>query len=126
MHPTQTPVSVAATRPSIADPLRRAALFLIRHGWTQDNHYSNQMTPVILRTTTILPAADVLGALVLAATGRTLLPGEVATECGESAHRELHTAAGYLADWLGLTRQPDQPHAHDPDPALMVWDDAPP
>src|SRR5205085_352791 len=79
MHPTQDSVSVAPTRPTIADTLRRAALYLIRHGWTQDNHYSNAMTPLILRTTTIFPAADVLGALVLAATGRTLLPAEVAT-----------------------------------------------
>src|SRR5438067_801619 len=100
MHPTQNPVSVAPTRPTIADTLRRAALYLIRYGWFQDNHYSTTKTPAAAPAAPF-PAADVLGALVLATTGRTLIPAEVAAECGDTAHRELHTAADYLADWLG-------------------------
>ncbi len=126
MHPTQKSVSAAVYQPAIADTLRRAALYLIRHGWIQDNHYANEMTPVILRTPTF-PAADVLGALVLAVTGRTLTPAEIARECGPDAAREYGNAVDYLADWLGLPRR-----AHDASrtrPALVArcgqWNDSP-
>ncbi len=59
MHATQNPAR-PATNPETAATLRRAALYLIRHGWTQDNTYANEMTPAILRGHT-LPAADVHG-----------------------------------------------------------------
>jgi len=80
MHPTQHPVSAAPTQPRVADTLRRAALYLIRHGWTQDKHYNTTTDPTAERFTLLFPAADVLGALVLATTGRTLIPAEVARE----------------------------------------------
>jgi hypothetical protein len=134
MHPTQNPVSAAPYRPSVADTLRRAALNLIRHGWTQDNTYANEMTPAILRDHTF-PAADVLGALVLAATGRTLIPGEVAHECPQEEAREFDNAVVYLADWLGLADDPDYTPdfglSLDRHPAaaaltmLWRWNDAP-
>jgi hypothetical protein len=120
MHPTQNPVSATVYQPAIADTLRRAALYLIRHGWIQDNHYANEMTPVILRTPT-LPAADVLGALVLAVTGRTLTPAQIAVECGHNAAHELRDAVAYLVDWLGLEDRPGL----DDQRALWDWNDAP-
>jgi len=120
MHPTQNPVS-PATPPIVADTLRRAALYLIRHGWTRDNHYANPAAPVILRTTDTFPAADVVGALVLAVTGRTLIPAEVHAEAGPDAHQELAAAMAYLVDWLGLEDRPGL----DDRRALADWNDSP-
>ena len=130
MHPTQNPVSTAVT-PTVADTLRRAALYLIRHGWTQDNTYTDEMTPVILRTTATFPAADVLGALVLAVTGQTLIPAEIASEFGHSAAREFDTTANYLSDWLGLSADYGDLYAAGFGPGIDIrdllcrWNDAP-
>lgn len=112
MQPTQNPVS-PADQPQIAGTLRRAALYLIRYGWTQDNHYDN--------ASGTFPAADILGALTMAVTGHAVLPSEIRTEAGANAHREYAAAMTYLVDWLAL---PDQPGLDD-EKALRDWNDLP-
>jgi hypothetical protein len=122
MHATQNPVS-PATHPGIADTLRRAALYLIRHGWTQDTNYAKRTTPVIPGNP--MPAADVIGALVLATTGRTLIPGEILRECGLDATCEFYNAVDYLTDWLGLSDEIDYASDKTPQRLLWDWNDAP-
>ncbi len=127
MHATQDPVSPATT-PTVADTLRRAALYLIRHGWTQDHTYD---TPAIPPASDTFPATDVLGALVLAVTGRTLIPAELVRECDTATVREFNDAAVYLARWLGLLADTDPAFDTDYWPTLAAqnllwkWNDSP-
>ena len=101
MHPTQNQVS-PATPLMVADTLRRAALYLIRHGWSQHRHYDNSAAPVILRTPDTFPTADVVGALVLAVTGQTRQPADLLRGWDSATVREFNDAIVYLASWLGL------------------------
>jgi hypothetical protein len=119
MHATQNPAG-PARQPEIAVTLRGAALYLIRHGWIQDNNYANQTTPAAFRQP--MPAADVIGALVLACTGRTLIPAEITRECGPDADRAYRNAARYLADWLGL---PEDAPGKTAERLLWEWNDSP-
>jgi hypothetical protein len=66
MHPTHKPVldpvdSVAVATP--ADLLRCAAIYLHRHGWTQDDYYQRHSD------TPAMPPACAVGAIAMAAYG---------------------------------------------------------
>ena len=119
MQPTHRTASTAVA-PSIAGTLRRTALYLTRNGWIQDTTYAK---PALSQAAHVFPAADLLGALTVTITGRTILPAEVGTEAGTDAATEFASAVTYLAGWLCLTD--DVETTNDPYRALWHWNDAP-
>src|SRR5262249_15670518 len=106
MHATQNPVS-PAPHPPIADPLRRPPppppralapplprppLSPPRPGGPRLTHYTYPAAPGTPSNSAAFPAADVLGALVLAVTGRPLLPGVLVHDCGPEVVAEFNHA----------------------------------
>lgn len=115
MHSTHLPVSAARDESTIADTLRLAALYLMRHGWVQDDFFARhpQHNP--------FPAADLVGALVMVITGRRMLPCEIAEVCGHDTSRRLRDILAYLAWWLGLRGAGNGDYL----PVVQDWNDRP-
>ena len=125
MHPTHTPASdTAPMRHTVADTLRRAADYLTRHGWTQDQYYAH----TDLRSLDF-PAADVIGAITLAVTGQRFdYPADIATTCGPDAFQEHRRAVACLANWLDADQSdlwPGHLNANDYPHLVAAWNDAP-
>jgi hypothetical protein len=101
MNPTQKPVSSTDEHlPSMADTLRHAALYLLRNGWTQDQFFADSGLHPVHRMVAF-PAADVLGAIAVAITGRRFdYPEDIRTECGDYVFAEYRQTVTLLATWL--------------------------
>lgn len=116
MHSTHHPLSAARDESPIADTLRLAALYLMRHGWVQHDYFARHPEP-----NDPFPPADLLGALVMVITGQKMLPCEITEACGGDTYRQFTDTLTYLAWWLGLRDTGNGEHLH----VLQDWNDRP-
>ncbi len=125
MQSTQNPLSTA-DEPSVADTLRHAALYLQRHGWTEDQFYADSGIPAHLRQPGY-PPADILGALLIAITGhRVDHPTDLRGE-NPSAWNLYQRCINALADWIDHNADlwHDHTPAHDATHRVCCFNDQP-
>lgn len=112
MHPTQnppTPGTLSGAAPADltdtpAAVLRRAALYLERHGWCQHVYYDRSKNGLATST----PPADVLGAIGMAVYGGPLLDVMDQDRRGSAV---FYAAYGALCHFLAATGRIDSPTA---------------
>ncbi len=114
MHRTQNTTASPAPAVDIspATTLRGAALYLTRHGWTQDNYYADITQP--------FPAACVTGAIAMAAYGRTT---PYPSHTNAPGVRDYRRAVDTLIDYLD-----SEGHPTDLDSDVVMpfsWNDDP-
>lgn len=105
MKATHTPPTATASQPTPADLLRMAALYLVRHGWTQEDYYT-----VVFDALT--PRACVTGALAMATYGTPVDLPYVADRPEQADYRAALTALVEYLDLAGVGE-------------VFLWNDAP-
>lgn len=117
MKATQNPPTGVQVTP--ADLLRMAALYLRRHGWHQGTYYAPT-------TDTPTPPACAVGAIGMAAAGRSLLHPVLLTHANEDTyHRAIAALVDYLDAFTPVFHLDEDGYLLDEHTSPFSWNDDP-